>query len=368
MTKVLVFGAGGVGCIYAWILEKAGAHVTAVCRSNYSVVKERGISISSKIWSDVHANPTAVRTVAEAVERGLGPFDYILVTSKAFPGTCELIKDAVTEETAIVLAQNGIGIEEEYKELFPNNTIISGVVYLPTTQVKPGYIEMAPLELLELGLYPSPSKTSTTGAGSSIPNGDSGYHSPSSEAAQSQLQAFADLFTKAGATTKIFEDIQAPRWIKLSVNAAWNPVCALTRCDDANYLRSSGSPALPLTWPPQASGPRAFNSMAEVYAVMQEVADLAAAAGYPGVVTEATIRKQLERPERRLTEGGKEPSMLTDVRFNRAMEVDAILGNAVKIAERVGWGDRVPRLRLLCALARGLNYSMVPDERWRPIG
>jgi 2-dehydropantoate 2-reductase len=249
--------------------------------------------------------------------------------------------------------------------LFPANTIISGVVYLPVTQFKPGYITMEPLELFEIGLYPSPSQASTSnGASTTVTNGavDSGYHSPSE--AQAQLQCFADLFAKAGATCKIFTDIQAPRWIKLSVNAAWNPVCALTRCDDANYLRSSGIPSS-MSWPPS---PTAFNSLAEVYAVMKEIAALAEAAGYPGVVTEEAIRTQLERPTKRLREGGKEPSMLTDVRFNRGMEVDAILGNAVKIAEKVGFGDQVPRLRLLCALARGLNYSIVPDERWRAIG
>lgn len=360
MTKILVFGAGGVGCVYAWILEKAGADVTAVCRTNYEQVKEHGISIASKIFGDVCGHPTAVRTCAEAVEKGLGPFDYVLVASKAFPGVSEHIKDAVGAGTAIVLAQNGIGIEEEYKEHFPTNTIISGVVYLPVTQVSPGFIEMGSLERLEIGLYPSPAKPSD----SKTRNGalDSGYHSPSDDAS-AKLQHFAALFTAAGATCVVHADIQALRWIKLAVNAAWNPICALTRSDDANYLRSAGAnPSL--AWPP---APDRCNSLAEVYAVMREVAGLAAAAGYPGVVSDDVIRVQLERPMQRLEGGGKEPSMLTDVRFNRRIEVDAILGNAIKIANRVGFGDKIPRLRLLYALAVGLNYSIVPDERWKPI-
>ena len=360
MTKILVFGAGGVGCVYAWILERAGAEVTAVCRTNYEQVKEHGTSIASKIFGNVHGKPTAVRTCAEAVEMGLGPFDYILVASKAFPGMSKHIEDAVSACTAIVLAQNGIGIEEEYKERFPSNTIISGVVYLPVTQVRPGHIEMEALEIFEIGLYPSPSKTSS----SRNANGalDSGYHSPSDDP-RAKLKHFAALFTSAGATCVVHDDIQALRWIKLSVNAAWNPICALTRSDDANYLRSSGTnPSL--EWPPT---PDRFNSLAEAYAVMREVADLATAAGYPDVVTDEVIRTQLERPTNRLEEGGKEPSMLTDVRFNRRIEVDAILGNAIKIANKVGFGDKVPRLRLLHALAVGLNYSIVPDERWKPV-
>ena len=110
-----------------------------------------------------------------------------------------------------------------------------------------------------------------------------------------------------------------------------------------------------------------FPPMSEIYHVMKEVALLAEASGYPDVVTEEAIREQLERPAKRLEQGGLEPSMLTDVRFNRELEVDAILGNAVKIADRLKVGDSIPRLKLLTALAKGLNYSIVPDERWKPI-
>lgn len=134
MTKALIFGAGGVGCIYGYILDRGGAEVTAVCRTNFEAVKAHGIAIRSKVWGKVHYRPEAVRSVSEAQ----GPFDFILVCSKAFPGTSKMIEAAVSEQMAIVLAQNGIGIEEEYAELFPNNTIISGVVWLPTTQVEPG--------------------------------------------------------------------------------------------------------------------------------------------------------------------------------------------------------------------------------------
>jgi 2-dehydropantoate 2-reductase len=134
MTRALIFGSGGVGCIYGYILDAAGAEVTAVCRTNYDVVRTRGVIVRSKLFGNVHYNPIAVCSVSEAK----GPFDFILVCSKAFPGTSKLIEAAVTDNTAIVLAQNGIGIEDEYTELYPKNTIISGVVWLPATQIEPG--------------------------------------------------------------------------------------------------------------------------------------------------------------------------------------------------------------------------------------
>jgi len=317
--KVLVFGTGGVGGIYSYILENGGAEVTAVCRSNYEAVVANGIAIDSDIFGAVHARPTAVRSVADTQ----GPFDYILVTAKAFPGTSKLIEAAVSPSTAIVLAQNGIDIEEEYAAAYPNNIIISGVVYLPTTQVSPGKIRMGNLQLLHVGTYPA----------------------NASPEAKKAVQDFYVTFLNGGGAMATHDDVQQQRWIKLSVNVAWNPMCALSRCDDANFLRSS----------PEAE--RAARDL------MAEVASIAAAAGYP--ISQDAIDKQLERPKARLDRGGKEPSMLTDVRENRPLEVDAIVGNAVRAAKRLG--VETPRLDLLYALAKGLDYSIKPDDRWKPI-
>lgn len=141
-----------MGCVYGSILHKAGATVTTVCRSNYSVAKEKGIIIRSKVFGRVQFKPIVSSTTLEAAQHG--PFDFIIVCSKAFPGTAEMIKEAVSPQTAIALGQNGIGIEEEYARLYPNNTIISGVIYLPVTQVEQGVVEHGTFERFEIGTYP----------------------------------------------------------------------------------------------------------------------------------------------------------------------------------------------------------------------
>jgi ketopantoate reductase len=47
-SKILLLGCGSVGTMAAVTLEKSGkAEVTAVLRSNYSIVKERGFDIDS---------------------------------------------------------------------------------------------------------------------------------------------------------------------------------------------------------------------------------------------------------------------------------------------------------------------------------
>ena len=300
--RALIFGTGGVGCVYGYILHKAGVSVTAVCRSNYNVVQQKGILIRSKIFGRAQYHPAVIRTISEA--QRYGPFDFLLVCSKAFSGTAEMIRQAVSPETAIVLAQNGIGIEEEYARLYPHNTIISGVVYLPVTQVELGIVEHGPLERFEIGTYPP----------------------KASSEAKSQCQQLSDLYKAGGGSAPVFDDVQPRRWVKLAVNAAWNPTTALTMCDDANFLRSS----------PHAE------SM--VRKIMLDVGKIASAAGYPNAVTDEAIEHGLQRPKDRLQTGGKEPSMLTDVRHGRAIEVEAILGNTLQIGKK--YGVETPYLEL----------------------
>ncbi len=325
MTRILIFGAGGVGCVYGYIAHKGGATVTAVCRTNHDTVKERGIHISSQIFGECHYRPTTTRTCEEAANHG--SFDYIIVASKAFPETPILIAAAVTPGlTAIVLAQNGIGIEDDYAKLYPDNTIISGVVYLPVTQVEPGMVEMGPLERFEIGTYPA--------------------NAP--EKAKEQTRRLSEIWQAGGATAPVFDDVQPVRWMKVAINASWNPITALTLCDDANYLRSS-----------QLSEPM-------VRKIMQEVSRVATAVGYPDTITDEMITKDLERPKSRLATSGKEPSMLTDVRNNRPIEVEAILGNTLRIAKKHGVND-TPYLELLYTLASARNYELVKPESWRSI-
>lgn len=321
-TKVLVFGMGGVGCIYGYFCHQGGAAVTAVCRSNYQVTKDHGIHIRSQIFGRAHYKSHVVRSIDDA--QAHGPFDFILVCSKAFPGTSQLIRSAVQVGTTIVLAQNGIGIESEYVEMYPNNDVISGVVYLPTTQTEPGVVEMGFEQRFEIGTFPA----------------------EASATAKTKLRQLAALWAAGGGCCSSFDDIQAQRWVKVAVNASYNPICALTLCDDANFFRSS---------------PNAATTVAKV---MAEVGHIAKAAGY-NVVTDKLIQETIEGSTGRMTTGGIETSMLTDIRNKRPLEVDAILGNTLRVANQ--YNVATPYLELLYVLSKGLDFGTSRSSGWRPI-
>lgn len=263
----------------------------------------------------IQIRPGVVRNIEEAKDT---EWDYIILCSKAMPGatpsTPDIIKPAVGPRTAIVLCQNGIAIEDEYVKAFPNNPIISSVIYLPVTQISPGLIKHGNLEILEVGTFPSDAPAS---------------HKQS-------VTALADVFTAGKGTIKIFEDIQSRRWNKLIVNGSWNPLCALSRSMDIELLASTE------------------NATEMVFKVMLEIVSIAQAHGY-SEIQESNAQFLMDRVKGRIPHNGIYPSMVADAEEMRPMEVEAIVGGALKAARE----KKVPTpyLDLVYMLIKALDDS-----------
>ena len=142
------------------------------------------------------------------------------------------------------------------------------------------------------------------------------------------------------------------RWAKLAHNVPWNAICALTRCDDGNFLRAtdlivSGLP----------------NAEDMIVKIMLQVCKVAAAEGYHNV-NEELNQRQLDLNSGLKVNGGRQPSMLTDNRHGLPIEVEAILGNLLRIAQK--HNIEVPYIELLYTLTQGLNFSSVMNVHWLP--
>ena len=325
MPTILLFGAGAIGAVYVYTFMQAGAKVTAVCRSNFVTANRDGFTMYSERFGNVRFKPDVVRTVQEA--KSPKGWDFIVICSKCFPGSkpsiADIIRPAVGPSTAIALVQNGIDIEEEIAQLYPNNPLLSCVVYLPSTETQLGVIDYGAsqretLNLLEIGTYPASAPTSYKRAADQL----------------------ASLVKKGGGEAEVFDDIQPQRWSKLIVNASWNPITALSLSSDADFLRSS---------------PRAVDLVRKV---MLEVVNLGKALKVEGISAELA-ETQLKRSLARTV--GKEPSMLTDVRGNRPFEIEAIVGNTVRLAKENS--VEVPLLDALYALAKGLYDAQERSRR-----
>ncbi|KIW74235.1 hypothetical protein Z517_12175 [Fonsecaea pedrosoi CBS 271.37] len=326
--RILLFGAGSIGAVFVYQFQRAGCQVTAVCRSNYDTVKQNGFKLRSKRFGDVQFRPDLVfRSVAECPEDVA--YDFVFIATKSFPGSkpslSDLIRPAVhgRPQTVIVLAQNGIDIEDEVAQAYPQNPLLSCAVYLPATQTEQGIIEYPEmLNLLEIGTFPSTAPASHKAAAVRL----------------------AELVIAGGGQAEVHDDIQIARWGKIMLNCAWSPTCALAMSTDADFLLSSSPYSYDLVW-----------------SIMKEIIELAKKMGIPNV-DETVAKKKLAIGTRRAeTRQGRETSMVQDVKQGRLFEVEAIVGNTVRLGRK--WGVDMPQTAMLYALTKARFDAMVREQK-----
>ncbi len=294
--EILVVGTGAVGGYYGAQLARAGASVSTVHRSDHAAVAKDGIHIDG-MKGAIHFTP---KRVLKRVGDYPGHPDYILVCMKVLPEApvAAVIRPAVGPDTVIVLLQNGIEIEPPVAEAFPGHEILSGLAFICVSRTGPGQISHTCYGRLTIGRYPQ---------GESV-----------------AAQRLAALFEAVGTPCRVSRSVVTDRWRKLVWNAPFNPISVLLRADTREILQHPETARL-------------------VKGVMEEVARLAAAAGYP--LPEHVVEKNLQ--DTRVMKPYR-TSMLLDHLAGRRLEVEAILGNAVAAARRCGVD--VPRLETLYGL------------------
>lgn len=280
---ILLVGTGAVGGLYGGKLAQAGAKVSVLCRSDYHEVKKNGISVISH-WGDFHFTPE--RVIRETGELDRYP-DIIIVALKVLPeiDLPAIIKSAVGPQTAIALIQNGVEIEEKIASAFPENRTISGLVFVCVSREAPGKIRHLDYGRMVLGDYPTGISQKT--------------------------EELARLFQASGVPCSSSEDIVRDRWEKLVWNAPFSPLSVLGGGMDTNKIMGSEE------------------SVNLVRKVMEEVCAVARAWGHD--LSASVVEKNIEdtmkmRPYK--------TSMCLDFEAGRPMEVESILGNAVRAAGR----------------------------------
>lgn len=319
--RVLVFGCGALGSVVAYYFTKAGCDVTVVCRSNHSIAQAEGFSVDFGGFTG-QFRPRVTRTCAEAAAIH-DVYDFLVVTSKAVfsADIAAAIAPAVeTGHTTILLIQNGVGIEAGYFSRYPHNLILTCVAYCFATQLRPARTCVFGSTKLEMGPYPSIQ-------GAEIPL---------------SAQKIVSCLDDAGLAVSWHDDIQERRWLKLVLNAPFNPMCALTRSDDATILSASGELATSV-----------------VHGVMDEIVATARALGFTAVTRE--IAEQLLSKAKQTSPSKPiKPSMLADILSDREMEAEVILGNPLRHAKALGVDT--PRLEMLYLLTRVVNTKLIKPQ------
>ncbi|QWU87702.1 hypothetical protein CA3LBN_001967 [Candidozyma haemuli] len=289
--RCVVVGSGGVGSMAAYALS-LNSETTAIVRSDYDQVSKHGFSIDSVDYGTIESfKPQHIaRSIEDATQ--LGKYDYIVVTTKNIPDVAkveELIEPLVSAESIIVLVQNGIDIGAPFVEKYPKNVVLSGVSMISSTNYS-GKITHVGHDELMVGIFQNPALEDK----------------PQEMAAKT----FVDLYKNDKNDCVFDENVKLTRWRKLVYNATLNTVCTLTGVDVGRL--------------------ELFGGMDLVRKAMREVLNVAKSDGVdlPEDIMEFMIRSD---------DGNYyEPSMLVDIRKGNYIELEVILGNAVRIAERNG--------------------------------
>lgn len=144
-TEILIVGAGAIGAFYASRLAFVpDVSVSVICRSNYSAVAANGFQVTSPQYGDYTFKPTNTFANPEEARNNGTSWDYIVVSTKALPDVSDdsaILEGLVSERTAIVLIQNGLGVEEPYSKRFPSTAICSAVTIATCAQPSNGLIK-----------------------------------------------------------------------------------------------------------------------------------------------------------------------------------------------------------------------------------
>ena len=294
--NILVIGSGAIGSFYGSLLARTGAHVSVLARSDFEHIRRHGIAITSPLGDD-HFTPRQV--VQRAADLAETP-DYVILCIKVVEGADRvgLLREVVGPDTAIVLISNGIDVETEIAEAFPDNELISGLAFICVTRTAPGQIWHQAYGRLALGNFPC--------------------------GVSERTRRLCELF-QSSVECEATQDIIRARWQKCVWNAPFSPLSVLSGGLATSDILSTQE--------------------ALVRAIMNEICAIAAASGHPlpDDIIEQNIASTFNMPPYKT-------SMLLDFEAGRPLETEAILGNAVRCAGRLGVA--IPHLKSVYALMK----------------
>ena len=283
-----IIGCGGVGGFYGGRLQRSGHEVHFLLHSDYDHVKSNGLTIESCDGDFV------LPTVNAHIDpRNMPICDVVMIALKSTTNNvlAQILPHIVGNNTIVLLLQNGLGVENEIAEIIGDNKIISGLCFLCSTKIKPGYIKHLDYGFITFGDY---SKTGKP------------------KQATEHLIAISKDFHKSGISTQITEDLLTARWKKLVWNIPFNGLTVLLNTGTSELMNNPKTYLL-------------------IKALMNEVVTASASCARkiePKFVTDRLAKTATMKPYK--------PSMKLDYDAGRPMEITAIYKTPIEEARKKG--------------------------------
>ena len=311
---IAIVGAGATGGFLGAHLARSGQDVLLIARgAHLAVMKERGITVRSG-GEEFTAHPDCTDDLS-----AIAGSEIVFLTLKAhaIAAIAPALGKALGPEAVLVSGQNGIPwwyFEDRHLETvdpggviaasIPHRKVVGCVVYPATRMIEPGVVEHVEGVRFSLG---EPDGTRSE-----------------------RVQRISSALTAAGFRAPVQTRIRNEIWLKLLGNATLNPLSALTGATLAEIVTSPATREL-------------------VRTLMEEVDGVARALG---IDVPLSIEKRMEGAA---ATGDHRTSMLQDLDAGRPLEVEALLGAVVELADDAG--IQVPSLKVVYGLTRLLDMA-----------
>jgi 2-dehydropantoate 2-reductase len=210
MLRILILGAGAIGCFVGGSLAASGQQVTLVGRR--ALMRKIAADGLKLRWPN-HAPQIVSTQTATSLAELSPPFDFILLTVKgpALSSTIEQLAahTPLLAKAHLVSLQNGIGSEEQLAAALGPEKIIAGTITLPINIPTLGTVEVSKAKG-GLGLAPlRPTQP---------------------------VNQLAVALNQAGLATNTYDDYRAMKWSKLLLNIVTNASCAILNQSPAQVI------------------------------------------------------------------------------------------------------------------------------------
>ena len=295
-----IIGVGAIGGYYGSKLAYSGQEVHFLSHSDYEFVKEHGMQVDSCNGS-FHLDQ--VNVYQNAVD--MPKCDVVIVGLKTTNNHLlpKLLSPLLHEHTAVVLIQNGIGVEADVQQMFPNMQLIAGLAFICSAKTEPGRVNHQCYGSINLANYSC--------------KDESLFSSILKDFTDANIQAASVPYDEA-------------RWKKAVWNMPFNGMTVALNTRTDLLLKNPATRQL-------------------IRDLMMEVVGASRALGVSGV-DETFVEKMIQMTDEMTPYS---PSMKLDFDFHRPMEIYYLYTRPIEIARAAGF--RMAKLEMLEAELRFLG-------------
>jgi len=289
--RYCVLGTGALGGFYGGLMAKRGLDIHFLLHSDFEHVVKHGLRVDSKLGDFV-----LPKINAYAKPQDMPKCDVAIIGLKSTQNHLleDLLKPILRDDSIVLVLQNGLNVEQTARGIVGPNRVAGGCCFLCSNKVGPGHIRHLDYGRIVFGAYRG------------IDGSDPG---PSPQ----MLQAVLQDMVASGIEAYLTEDLPTTKWKKLMWNIPFNGLSVLLNASTDAIMNDPDSRLL-------------------ARRISEEVRQIALAAGSsiePGYVDWVIDHTDDMVPY--------DSSMRLDYLNGRAIEVEAIYGNALQEAQRCGF-------------------------------